>query len=65
MFEMSAWCYVVSVVLAAGVWLDGRRHGPVWRLPAIPWAAFVGVTWVGIILYLVARVRRPSVVEVG
>jgi hypothetical protein len=63
MFEMSAWCVVVSVVLAAGVWMDGRRHEPIWRLPAIAWAAFVGITWVGIILYLVARLRTPTVAD--
>jgi hypothetical protein len=63
MFEMSAWCVVVSLVLAAGVWFDARGHQPLWRLPAIAWAAFVGITWVGIILYLVARLRRPRLAE--
>lgn len=60
MFEVSAWCILVSVVLAGGVWIDARGRRPLWRLPAIAWAAFVGITWVGIVLYLVARLRRPA-----
>lgn len=67
MFEISAWCIVVSVALTGAVWLDGRRHQPLWRLPSIAWALFVGVTWIGIVLYVVARamgrMRRP--VSVG
>ena len=68
MFEISAWCIVVSVVLTAAVWLDGRRHQPLWRLPAIVWAVVVGVTWIGIIPYAAARARgrtrRPVTVGV-
>ncbi len=35
MFEISAWCIVVSVLLAAGAWLDSRSRRPLWKLPAV------------------------------
>lgn len=62
MFEVSGWCIVISVVMAAGVWLDGRRRQPIWRLPSAVWAIFVGLTWVGIVIYVIARTRaqRPD-----
>lgn len=57
MFEVSGWCIVISVVMAAAVWFDGRRRPPLWRVPAAAWAIFVGLTWVGILPYALARAR--------
>ena len=63
MFEISAWCIVVSVLLAAGVWLDSRSRRSLWKLPAILWAVIVGVTWVGIVPYLIARARTGAMAD--
>jgi len=65
MFEVSGWCIVISVIMGAGVWFDGRHRQPLWRLPAAAWAIFVGLTWVGIVIYIIARTRAQRTGPVG
>ena len=60
---------MVSVAISGAAWLDAQRHPPLWRLLAGAWAVFAGVTWIGIMPYVVAprheldaparRWRRP------
>ncbi len=65
MFEVSGWCIVISVVMAAGVWFDGWRRPPPWRVPAAVWAIFVALTWVGVLPCALARARANRTDPVG